>query len=81
MLQRCAIVIRAAVLLVDPAEQPAELRRRVPLLAEGLLELTSEAPVHRQAGSSGICRFRDERALSGGGASLREGCANTCCVP
>ena len=91
VLQRRPLSIRAAVLLVDPAQQLAQMRRRL-FLTQGLLELASEAPVHRQTGSPMTgksaaeiprrvrrcrIRFRDERALSPVGASLRDRCANT----
>ena len=90
VLQRRPLSIRAAVLLVDPAQQLAQMRRRL-FLTQGLLELASEAPVH-QTGSPMTgraaadiarsfrrlrIRFWDERALSPVGASLRDRCANT----
>ena len=91
VLQGRPISIRAAVLLVDLAKQSAQMRRRL-VLTQGPLELASEAPVHRQTGSPmtgkaaaeiarrfrrSLIRFRDERALSPVGASLRDRCANT----
>ncbi|GAC1340139.1 MAG: hypothetical protein NVSMB23_10020 [Myxococcales bacterium] len=85
MLEGVALAIRAAILLVDRAEQLSQRRGLFVLLTEGLFELMSEAPVHQPgpAEQRGLRRARrrcsdseDEFARGFGDASVRDGCAS-----